>query len=102
MSKRRATMSQNDGTTNALCAHRPGNNEFLDHLDAFVAAPHYMVCDECNELIPVDEFGFNYDHNCLDPQVIREAYASLKELFASCECGLDMTRSTRSASANEP
>jgi hypothetical protein len=42
-----------------------------------VAAPAHMVCDECNELIPLDELGFNYDHHCLDPRAIRWVNAAL-------------------------
>ena len=59
----------------------------LDNLDPFVVAPGHMVCDECDEFIPLDEFGFNYDHNCLDPRVIREAYSTLRCVvyFPGCE-----------------
>jgi len=38
-------------------------------LEPFVGCPLLnMVCDECNELIPLDGLGFNYDHDCLDPR----------------------------------
>jgi hypothetical protein len=33
-----------------------------------VTAPAHMVCDECHELIPLDELGFNYEHDCLNPR----------------------------------
>jgi hypothetical protein len=49
----------------------------LDSLDPFVAAPFHMVCEECDEFIPLDEHGFNYEHCSLDPSVIRDDYATL-------------------------
>ncbi len=52
-----------------------------DLLDPFVAAADYMVCDSCDEFIPLDENGFNCDHACLDPRRIREAYATLMDHF---------------------
>ena len=69
----------NDGDKRVL-DDQIGNRQprgLLDSLDPFVAAPYYMVCDECDEFIPLDAHGFSYDHTSLDTRVIREAYATL-------------------------
>jgi hypothetical protein len=62
----------------------------LGCLDPFVAAPVHMVCEECDEFISLDEHGFNYDHNCLDPSVIRDDYKALVDRLLDgrkCELG---------------
>lgn len=52
-----------------------------DSLEPFVTAADRMICEECGEFIPIDEHGYNYDHNCLDPSVIRNDYAQLISRF---------------------
>jgi hypothetical protein len=59
----------------------------LDLFDPFVAAPDHMLCDECDEFIPLDKHGFNYDHHCLEPRVIREAHANLMHLLFPASSG---------------
>ena len=69
--------SHNDEAFKVMSEEPLGNREvgnLLDCFDAFVAAPAHIVCDECNELIPLDELGFNYDHNCLEPFVAAPAH----------------------------
>jgi hypothetical protein len=72
--------SHHDKSFEVMSEKQLGNREVgnrLDCSDPFVAAPVHMVCDECNELIPLDELGFNYDHHCLDPRAIRWVNAAL-------------------------
>jgi hypothetical protein len=70
-----------------------GITRLLKRLVPFVTADKFMVCDECDEFIQLDEHGFNYDHNCLDPRMVRSAYGAL--MARSSTSQLDKTAGTR-------
>jgi hypothetical protein len=90
-------MSRNDVTVKGFAERHTEIRKLrnlLDRLDPFVSAPNHMVCDECDEFIPLDVHGFNYDHHCLDLSEVRNDYATLMvRLPATLERYLSMAGS---------